>query len=86
MELFGEGSGDLTNEKFHPGWFLLQHHHATTFEDFKAGLAYLKRKVNSQKEGQLSFLKVIVGHCKEKRVLGKNLYLYWMVLIPFRLM
>lgn len=50
------------NEKFHPGWFLLQHHHATTLEDLKAGLAYLKRKVNSQKEGQLSFLKV----CKNR--------------------
>lgn len=60
IELFGEGSGDLTSEKFHPGWFLLQHHHATTFEDLKAGLAFLKRKVNSQKEGQLSFLKVII--------------------------
>lgn len=58
IELFGEGSGDLTSEKFHPGWFLLQHHHATTLEDLKAGLAYLRRKVNSQKEGQLSFLKV----------------------------
>lgn len=60
IELFGEGSGDLTSEKFHPGWFLLQHHHATTFEDLKAGLAFLKRKVNSQKEGQLSFLKVTI--------------------------
>ncbi|XP_078047507.1 exocyst complex component secretory 5 [Augochlora pura] len=66
MELFGEGSGDLTNEKFHPGWFLLQHHHATTFEDLKAGLAYLKRKVNSQKEGQLSFLKANVGSVMEQ--------------------
>lgn len=59
IELFGDGSGDLTSEKFHPGWFLLQHHHATTLEDLKAGLTYLRRKVNSQKEGQLSFLKVI---------------------------
>ncbi|CAK9798815.1 Exocyst complex component 2 [Anthophora quadrimaculata] len=66
MELFGEGSGDLTSEKFHPGWFLLQHHHATTFEDLKAGLAYLKRKVNSQKEGQLSFLKANVGSVVEQ--------------------
>ncbi|OAD52986.1 Exocyst complex component 2 [Eufriesea mexicana] len=66
IELFGEGSGDLTSEKFHPGWFLLQHHHATTFEDLKAGLAYLKRKVNSQKEGQLSFLKANVGSVMEQ--------------------
>ncbi|XP_076758036.1 exocyst complex component secretory 5 [Xylocopa sonorina] len=66
MELFGEGSGDLTSEKFHPGWFLLQHHHATTFEHLKAGLTYLKRKVNSQKEGQLSFLKANVGAVMEQ--------------------
>ncbi|XP_050469622.1 exocyst complex component 2 [Bombus huntii] len=66
MELFGEGSGDLTSEKFHPGWFLLQHHHATTFEDLRAGLAFLKRKVNSQKEGQLSFLKANVGSVMEQ--------------------
>ncbi|KAG7207719.1 hypothetical protein KM043_009335 [Ampulex compressa] len=66
IELFGEGSGDLTSEKFHPGWFLLQHHHATTLEDLKAGLAYLKRKVNSQKEGQLSFLKANVGAVMEQ--------------------
>ncbi|XP_017878512.1 exocyst complex component 2-like [Ceratina calcarata] len=66
IELFGEGSGDLTNEKFHPGWFLLQHHHATSFEDLRAGLSYLKRKVNSQKEGQLSFLKANVGSVIEQ--------------------
>ncbi|XP_066587508.1 exocyst complex component 2 [Prorops nasuta] len=66
VELFGESSGELTNEKFHPGWFLLQHHHATTMEDLKAGLAYLKRKVNSQKEGQLSFLKANVGSVMEQ--------------------
>jgi len=64
IELFGDGSGDLTSEKFHPGWFLLQHHHATTLEDLKAGLAYLRRKVNSQKEGQLSFLKASKNECR----------------------
>lgn len=58
FELFGEASGELTNDKFHPGMFLLQNHHATSLDDLKAGLAYLRRKVNSQKEGQLSFLKV----------------------------
>jgi len=65
IELFGDGSGDLTSEKFHPGWFLLQHHHATTLEDLKAGLAYLRRKVNSQKEGQLSFLKASKNECRQ---------------------
>lgn len=58
FELFGNGSGEMTSEKFHAAWFLLQHHHATSMDDLKAGLAYLKRKVNSQKESQLSFLKV----------------------------
>uniref|UniRef100_A0A1B0CDN3 Exocyst complex component 2 n=1 Tax=Lutzomyia longipalpis TaxID=7200 RepID=A0A1B0CDN3_LUTLO len=37
------------------------HHHATSFEDLKAGLSYLRRKVESQKEGQLSFLKSNAG-------------------------
>ncbi|XP_012272789.1 exocyst complex component 2 isoform X2 [Orussus abietinus] len=66
IELFGDSSGELTSEKFHPGWFLLQHHHATTLDDLKAGLAYLRRKVNSQKEGQLSFLKANVGSVMEQ--------------------
>ncbi|XP_015114591.1 exocyst complex component 2 [Diachasma alloeum] len=65
-ELFGESNGELTSEKFHPGWFLLQHHHATSLDDLKAGLAYLRRKVNSQKEGQLSFLKANVGSVMEQ--------------------
>lgn len=65
-ELFGESNGELTSEKFHAGWFLLQHHHATTLDDLKAGLAYLRRKVNSQKEGQLSFLKANVGAVMEQ--------------------
>ena len=68
IELFGDKTGELTSEKFHPGWFLLQYHHATTLDDLKAGLAYLRRKVHSQKEGQLSFLKVyrfkIIFYCK----------------------
>ncbi|XP_046625884.1 exocyst complex component 2 isoform X1 [Neodiprion virginianus] len=66
IELFGDGSGELASEKFHPGWFLLQHHHATTLDDLKAGLAYLRRKVHSQKEGQLSFLKANVGSVMEQ--------------------
>nr|KAF7438164.1 hypothetical protein H0235_000555 [Vespula pensylvanica] len=66
IELFGDATDDLTSEKFHPGWFLLQHHHATTLEDLKAGLTFLKRKVNSQKEGQLSFLKANVGSVMEQ--------------------
>ncbi len=56
--MFPDGSGDLASENFDPNWFLLEHHHATSFEDLKVGLAYLKRKVEGQKEGQLSFLKV----------------------------
>ncbi|XP_058808366.1 exocyst complex component 2 [Phymastichus coffea] len=66
IEHFGEASGELTSDKFHPGMFLLQHHHATTFDDLKAGLSYLQRKVNSQKEGQLSFLKANVGSVMEQ--------------------
>lgn len=57
-ELFPEGSGDLASDQFEPGWFLLEHHHATSFDDLRVGLAFLRRKVEGQKEGQLSFLKV----------------------------
>nr|XP_019542054.2 exocyst complex component 2 [Aedes albopictus] len=60
-DIFPEGSGDLSQENFLPGWFLLENHHATSFEDLKAGLSYLRRRVESQKEGQLSFLKSNAG-------------------------
>ncbi|XP_058058990.1 exocyst complex component 2 [Anopheles bellator] len=60
-DLFPDGSGDLSQENFMPGWFLLENHHATSFEDLKAGLSYLRRRVESQKEGQLSFLKSNAG-------------------------
>ncbi|XP_055375734.1 exocyst complex component 2 isoform X2 [Condylostylus longicornis] len=60
-EIFPDCNGDLSQENFSPGWFLLENHHGTSFEDLKAGLAYLKRKVESQKEGQLSFLKSNAG-------------------------
>lgn len=54
-------SGDLSQENFSPGWFLLENHHTTSFDDLKAGLSFLRRKVESQKEGQLSFLKSNAG-------------------------
>uniref|UniRef100_A0A0K8TTG7 Exocyst complex component 2 n=1 Tax=Tabanus bromius TaxID=304241 RepID=A0A0K8TTG7_TABBR len=60
-DYYPESSGDLSQEHFSPGWFLLENHHATSFEDLKAGLSYLKRKVESQKEGQLVFLKSNAG-------------------------
>lgn len=60
-EIFPENSGDLSRENFSPCWFLLENHHATSFEDLRAGYSYLKRKVEGQKEGQLSFLKTHVG-------------------------
>ncbi|KAH8410483.1 hypothetical protein KR215_008781 [Drosophila sulfurigaster] len=60
-DLIPDACGDLSQENFSPAWFLLENHLATSFEDLKAGLAYLKRKVESQKEGQLSFLKSNAG-------------------------
>lgn len=60
-EIFPENSGDLSRENFSPYFFLLENHHATSFDDLKAGYSYLKRKVEGQKEGQLSFLKTHVG-------------------------
>ena len=57
--MFPGCSGDLTSPKFSPEWFLLEHHPSTSFDDLRAGLACLRRKVEAQKEGQISFLKVI---------------------------
>lgn len=65
-EMFPDASGDLASENFEPNWFLLEHHHATSFDDLKVGLAYLKRKVEGQKEGQLSFLKDNVSSVMEQ--------------------
>ncbi|XP_060861273.1 exocyst complex component 2 [Metopolophium dirhodum] len=65
-ELFPDGSGDLLSENFEPAWFLLEHHHGTSFDDLRVGLSYLKRKVDSQNEGQLSFLKDNVGSVMEQ--------------------
>ncbi|XP_022175516.1 exocyst complex component 2 [Myzus persicae] len=65
-ELFPDGCGDLLSENFEPAWFLLEHHHGTSFDDLRVGLSYLKRKVDSQNEGQLSFLKDNVGSVMEQ--------------------
>ncbi|XP_050438193.1 exocyst complex component 2 [Adelges cooleyi] len=65
-ELFPDGSGDLLSENFEPAWFLLENHHGTSFDDLRVGLSYLKRKVDSQNEGQLSFLKDNVGSVMEQ--------------------
>ena len=51
-------SESLTSEYFVPARFLLKHHRGTSFDDLKAGLSHLQRKVGAHKEGQLSFLKV----------------------------
>ncbi|XP_050665877.1 exocyst complex component 2 [Leptidea sinapis] len=76
-ELFPEGSGKLSDENFQPGWYLLEHHSNTSFEDLKAGMVFLQRKVESQKEGQLSFLKANTGAVMDqldRLVLLKNMY------------
>lgn len=65
-ELFPDGSGDLSLESFEPTWFLLDHHHSTSFDDLRVGLSFLKRKVESQKEGQLLFLKSNVSSVMEQ--------------------
>lgn len=58
---FPNKSGDIAADNFAPGWFLLEKHLTTSFNDLQAGLEHLKRKVKSQKEGQLSFLKANIG-------------------------
>ncbi|CAL4124677.1 unnamed protein product, partial [Meganyctiphanes norvegica] len=65
-EIFMGCSGDLSSSKFSPEWFLLENHLSTSFEDLRAGLACLRRKVESQKEGQISFLKANVGSVLEQ--------------------
>lgn len=60
-DIFPDSSGDLSQENFSPGWFLLENHNQTSFDDLKAGLSYLRRKVESQRDGQLSFLKANAG-------------------------
>lgn len=60
-DIFPDMCGDLSQENFSSGWFLLEHHNSTSFEDLKAGLSYLRRKVDSQRDGQLSFLKANAG-------------------------
>ncbi|XP_066262010.1 exocyst complex component 2 [Euwallacea similis] len=54
-------NGDITSDNFSAGWFLLENHQATSFNDLQAGLVHLRRKVQGQKEGQLSFLKANIG-------------------------
>ncbi|CAG7725259.1 unnamed protein product [Allacma fusca] len=57
LEMFPEKSGNLRSDNFVPAWFLLENHQATGFEDLKMGLHVLSRKVGSQTEGKISFLK-----------------------------
>ena len=44
-------------DNFEPAYFLLDKHRSTNFEDLKAGVSYLKRKVDGENESQLSFIK-----------------------------
>lgn len=37
MNYFHEKSGDIASSNFSPGWFLLENHHATSFNDLQAG-------------------------------------------------
>ena len=57
QEMFPEATGDIGSERFSAAYFLLEHHHATTFDDLKAGLEHLRRKVSGHSQNQLSFIK-----------------------------
>lgn len=37
IEHFPNSSGDISSENFSPGWFLLENHHVTSFDDLQAG-------------------------------------------------
>ena len=58
---------DLTHNLL-PALFLLESHRATTFEDLKAGLGFLKRKVDGENESQLSFIKANVNSIVDQLV------------------
>ncbi|CAB4064857.1 EXOC2 [Lepeophtheirus salmonis] len=49
LELFpgSTPSGDVAQENFHPLYFLLETHHSTNFEDLKAGMSFLRRKLDT---------------------------------------
>ncbi len=53
--------GDVGAENFEPAYYLLENHHGTTFEDLKAGLLYLRRKVDGENKSQLSFIKANIS-------------------------
>ena len=55
--MFPEATGNIGSDNFEPAYFLLDKHRSTTFDDLKAGLSYLKRKVDGENESQLSFIK-----------------------------
>lgn len=84
LAYFPNKSGDIGSNNFSAGWFLLENHLTTSFNDLQAGLKHLEWKVKSQKEGQLSFLKANIGsvmdqvdtlvHLKEKYEQDIKLY------------
>ncbi|CAH0546276.1 unnamed protein product [Brassicogethes aeneus] len=56
-EYFPGKCGEFSSENFSPSWFLLENYQLTSFEDLKAGLQFLQRRVKDQKNERLSFLK-----------------------------
>nr|QEI22742.1 Sec5 [Artemia sinica] len=56
-----DGNSDICSPEFSIVRFLMKYHYATTFQDLKAGAAYLKRTVNSEREGKISFIKNNLG-------------------------
>ena len=46
QEMFTESSGEIGSERFDPAYFLLEHHHNTTFDDLKVNSGYFCPLVN----------------------------------------
>ncbi|XP_059170244.1 exocyst complex component 2-like [Physella acuta] len=57
LEMFQDGSGNMSLENFSPGWYLLEHHQNASFEDLKAGLSYMKRKASQRSEGPITIVR-----------------------------
>ena len=58
QEMFPEANGEIGSERFDPAYFLLEHHHATTFDDLKVSKTCLG---------------IIISHCSTLHRLDWNI-------------
>ncbi|GAU99614.1 hypothetical protein RvY_10586-3 [Ramazzottius varieornatus] len=62
LEMFGDGSGNITRENFIPAWYLLENHSGATLDDLKHGLKHMQSQTKHQGgDGPTAFLKSHLG-------------------------